>query len=256
MIASLKQTFRLPNDMYGSYMDLPERILIIDDDQELCSLLADYLRPEGFEIDTAFDGYEGVEKSLSRKYSIIVLDVMLPGKLDGLGVLGHIRKKINIPVLMLSAKGEEMDRITGLEMGADDYLPKPFNARELLARIRNILRRSQSNTVKGTANFKYILGDLELFYGSRKVMCSSEPIELTSMEFDLLEYLVRNAGRVVTRDELAKKVLDRNLTPYDRSIDVHVSRLRKKLGTGDNGGTERIKAVRGTGYIYTIPLSE
>lgn len=256
MIASLKQTFRLPNDMYGSYMDLPERILIIDDDQELCSLLADYLRPEGFEIDTAYDGYEGVEKSLSRKYSIIVLDVMLPGKLDGLGVLGHIRKKINIPVLMLSAKGEEMDRITGLEMGADDYLPKPFNARELLARIRNILRRSQSNTVKGTANFKYILGDLELFYGSRKVMCSSEPIELTSMEFDLLEYLVRNAGRVVTRDELAKKVLDRNLTPYDRSIDVHVSRLRKKLGTGDNGGTERIKAVRGTGYIYTIPLSE
>jgi two-component system response regulator CpxR len=236
-------------------MDFSNRILIIDDDKELCSLLEDFLRPEGFEVESAYDGYEGIEKALSGGYSLIVLDVMLPGKLDGLGVLEQLRQKINIPVLMLSAKGEDIDRITGLEMGADDYLPKPFNPRELLARIRTVLRRSKSNSMKGLNTFKYVLGDLELNYGSRKVLCSDEPVELTSMEFDLLEFLVRNAGRVVARDELAKKVMERNLTPYDRSIDVHVSRLRKKLGGPGNGGNERIKAVRGTGYIYTIPLS-
>ncbi len=240
---------------YGTGMDFSDSILIIDDDKDLCSLLEEFLRPEGFEIETAYDGHEGIEKALSRRYSLIVLDVMLPGKLDGLAVLEQIRRKLSIPVLMLSAKGEDIDRITGLEMGADDYLPKPFNARELLARIRTILRRSKSNSMKGLNTFKYVLGDLELIYGSRKVICSNEPIELTSMEFDLLEFLVRNAGRVVPRDELAKKVMERNLTPYDRSIDVHVSRLRKKLGSADNGGNERIKAVRGTGYIYTIPLT-
>jgi two-component system response regulator CpxR len=234
-----------------------ERILVIDDDKELCSLLATYLKPEGLEIEEAHDGKRGIEMALSRKYSLLVLDVMLPGRLNGFNVLQHIRAKTDLPILMLSARGEDTDRITGLEMGADDYLPKPFNPRELLARIRTILRRSGSinqEIIEGTSAVRYKIGDVELDCGTRVAYCANEPVKLTSVEFHLLEVLIQNAGRVVTRDKLTKDVLDRTLSPFDRSIDVHVSKLRKKLGHRICG-TERIKAVRGSGYIYTISAS-
>jgi two-component system response regulator CpxR len=234
-----------------------ERILVIDDDKELCSLLATYLKPEGLEIEEAHDGKRGLEMALSRKYSLLVLDVMLPGRLNGFNVLQHIRANTDLPILMLSARGEDTDRIAGLEMGADDYLPKPFNPRELLARIRTILRRSGSGNqeiIEGASAVRYRIGDVELDCGTRVAYCAGQPVELTAVEFDLLEMLIKNAGQVVTREKLTKDVLDRILSPFDRSIDVHVSKLRKKLGHR-SCGTERIKAIRGSGYIYTISSS-
>lgn len=236
---------------------LLERILVIDDDRELCSLLAEYLKPEGYELDTVFDGNRGIKMALSGKYTLLVLDVMLPGSLNGFKILQHIRAKTAMPILMLSARGDDIDRIVGLEMGADDYLPKPFNPRELLARIRTILRRSVSGiqSIIGSANvIKYKVGDVELDCGSRIVYCANEQVELTTMEFNLLELLIQNAGQIVTRDKLSSEVLDRTLSPYDRSIDVHISKLRKKLGHR-SCGAERIMAVRGSGYIYTVPSS-
>jgi two-component system response regulator CpxR len=234
-----------------------EHILVIDDDKELCSLLVTYLKPEGFEVEEAHDGKKGIEMALSRKYSLLVLDVMLPGRLNGFNVLQHIRVKTALPILMLSARGEDIDRIVGLEMGADDYLSKPFNPRELLARIRTIIRRSRSvieEVITGEHTVRYKIGDTELDCGTRVAYCANEPVKLTAVEFHLLEVLIQNAGQVVTRDKLTKDVLDRTLSPYDRSIDVHVSKLRKKLGHR-SCGTERIKAIRGSGYIYTIPSS-
>ena len=236
-------------------MESTEPILIIDDDTELCALLADFLRPEGFEVEAAFDGESGIKMAAAGKYCLLVLDVMLPGKLDGFDILKHLRQvKVNMPVLMLSARGDDIDRIQGLEAGADDYLPKPFNPRELLARIRTILRRAKAETQDSAfpaAGMTFTIGDLELNYGDRSVLRGNEPVELTSMEFDILNFLARNAGTVVTRDDLATKVLARPLSPYDRSIDVHISRLRKKLG-GDDGENCRIKSVRGAGYIYSF----
>jgi DNA-binding response OmpR family regulator len=232
-----------------------ERLLIIDDDVTFCSLLASYLRPEGFDMHEAHDGKVGIEMALSGRYSLVLLDVMLPGKLNGFNVLQSIRAKASLPVVMLSARGEDIDRIIGLEMGADDYLPKPFNPRELLARIRTILRRTPSvigEVIETKHAIKYMVGGLELDTGSRMVTCANEPVELTSMEFNLLEILLQNIGKPVTRDMLAKEVLDRSLSPYDRSIDVHISNLRKKLGRKNNGAG-RIKSVRGSGYIYTVP---
>jgi two-component system response regulator CpxR len=231
-----------------------ERILIIDDDITLCSLLAAYLKPEGFDLYEAHNGKIGIEMALSGKYALLLLDVMLPGRLNGFNVLQSIRAKASLPIVMLSARGEDIDRIIGLEMGADDYLPKPFNPRELLARIRTILRRSPSVTgevIETKHAVKYMVGDVELNTGSRIVTCANEPVELTAMEFNLLEVLLQNVGQLVTRDKLAKEVLDRSLSPYDRSIDVHISNLRKKLGQ-KNSGTERIKSVRGSGYVYTV----
>jgi two-component system response regulator CpxR len=230
-----------------------EHVLVIDDDKELCSLLATYLKPEGFEVEEAHDGKKGIEMALSRKYSLLVLDVMLPGRLNGFNVLQHIRAKTALPILMLSARGEDIDRIVGLEMGADDYLPKPFNPRELLARIRTILRRSRSaieERIVGQHAIKYKIGDMELDCGTRVAYCANEPVKLTAVEFHLLEVLIQNAGQIVTREKLTKDVLARTLSPFDRSIDVHVSKLRKKLGHR-SCGIERIKAVRGSGYIYT-----
>jgi two-component system response regulator CpxR len=239
-------------------MDEPlERILVIDDDRELCSLLAEYLKPDGFEVEEAHDGKKGMEMALSRKYSLLVLDVMLPGSLNGFSVLQLLRAKTAVPILMLSARGDDVDRILGLEMGADDYLSKPFNPREFLARVRTILRRSRSLTqesIGSTSAVRYKVGDVELDSGARVAYYENEPVELTSMEFTLLEVLLRNAGQVVTREKLASDVLDRTLSPYDRSIDVHISKLRKKLGHR-NCGTERIKAIRGLGYVYTVPSS-
>jgi len=195
--------------------------------------------------------------ALTRSYSLLVLDVMLPGRLNGFNILQQIRAKTSVPILMLSARGDDVDRIVGLEMGADDYMPKPFNPRELLARIRTILRRSRNGVqecIEVANAVRYKVGDVELDCGTRVAYCANEPVKLTAVEFHVLELLIRNAGQIVTRDKLTKVVLDRVLSPYDRSIDVHVSNVRKKLGS-NRCGTERIKAIRGVGYVYTIPSS-
>ena len=227
-------------------------ILVIDDDRELCELLTEYLGPEGFNVETAHNGELGIEKVLSNDYNVIVLDIMLPGGFNGFDVLQRIRAKSSVPVIMLTARGDDVDRIVGLEMGADDYIPKPFNPRELLARIHAVLRRTRFTEQGITSNYKgerYTFGDLELDAGTRIVQKDKKQINLTSVEFNLLEVLMRNCGRVVSRDELSQEVLYRPLSPFDRSIDVHVSRLRKKLGV-EHDGIERIKSIRGSGYVF------
>jgi two-component system, OmpR family, response regulator CpxR len=225
-----------------------DRILIIDDDKELCELVTEYLRPEGFEVESAYDAEQGMQRVFSREYAAVVLDVMLPGS-NGFEVLRQIRSQSAIPVLMLTARGEEVDRIVGLEIGADDYLPKPFNPRELVARIRAILRRTNPTRLAGSKPL--MVGDVLLDSGSRTVERAGEPIELTSVEFSILEILLRSAGSIVTREDLYKRVLDRDLSPYDRSIDMHISNLRKKLGH-TIGKVERIKTIRSTGYVYAV----
>lgn len=221
-----------------------DRILIIDDDRELCELVMEYLQPEGFKVDRVHAGVEGLRKALSGEYALIVLDVILPG-LNGFEVLKQVRAQSRTPALMLTARGHDVDRIAGLELGADDYLAKPFNPRELLARIRAILRRASPGPA---ARKRLIVGDLELDTGARLVRRAGKTVELTSVEFSLLEVLLRAAGRVVSREELVKTVLGRELDPDDRAIDVHLSKLRRKLGLQD--GAERIQTLRNAGYIY------
>lgn len=229
------------------------RILLIDDDVELCELLREYLQNESIELEAANDGETGMEQAFSRQYDAIVLDVMLP-KINGFEVLRNIRARSEIPILMLTAHGEVVDRIVGLEMGADDYLPKPFNPRELLARIRAILRRANPKTQLTSNSEKIVAGDTELYPGARYVLKLGKPIELTGVEFDILEMLLRSAGKLVGREEIAQAVLNRRLTPFDRSIDVHISNLRKKLGS-KMGNVERIKSIRGEGYVYSLPAA-
>jgi DNA-binding response OmpR family regulator len=226
------------------------RILIVDDDLDLGELLAKYLQREGFEFDMVYTGTLGVDRTLSGDYALVVLDVMLPG-LNGFEVLSQIRNKSNLPVLMLTARGDDVDRIVGLEMGADDYLPKPFNPRELIARIRAILRRAkpEPDETLATSPERLTVGDIELDKGTRVVTRDGEQLSLTAVEFDLLEILLRSAGLIVTREELVKSIVGRNLSPFDRSIDTHVSNLRKKLGHTIDG-IERLKTIRGVGYIY------
>ena len=225
-------------------------VLLIDDDVELCELLAQYLETEGFDIEVVHDGLCGVEQALAGQHSLVVLDVMLPG-MPGFDVLRRIRAHSRIPVLMLTARGEAIDRILGLELGADDYLPKPFDPRELAARIRAILRRAPPAGALPAATPMH-LGDLTLDTGARVVQCGREDLPLTTVEFDLLVVLLRMAGRVVTRETLVRDVLGREFSPFDRSIDTHVSNLRRKLGLHSDG-TERIKGVRGVGYLYAVP---
>ncbi len=227
------------------------RILVVDDDLDLCELLSKYLRREGFEFDMAHDGELGVERALSGDYALVVLDVMLP-RLNGFDALSVIRSKSSVPVMMLTARGDDVDKIVGLEMGADDYLQKPFNPRELVARVRAILRRARAengDSNSGALPERFLVGDVELDKGTRVVTRGREDVTLTTVEFDLLEMLLRSAGHIVTREELVKSILGRNFTPYDRSIDTHVSNLRKKLGHYADG-IERIKTIRGVGYIY------
>jgi two-component system, OmpR family, response regulator CpxR len=230
-----------------------DRILVIDDDVELCALVAEYLEPEGFQIEAAYDGNRGLERALSGDHRLVVLDVMLPG-MNGFDVLRKIRNTSKIPVLLLTARGEDVDRIVGLEIGADDYLPKPFNPRELVARIRAVLRRTQAGEKAAGAQIPDVLqvGDIELDPATRTVRHHGHPVELTSVEFNLLHVLLREAGRVVTRERLVDEVLSRKFSPFDRSIDMHVSKVRKKLGDTDNG-SDHIKTVRGVGYIFAHP---
>jgi len=226
------------------------RILVIDDDPELCKLVARFLGAEGFRVETVRAGMQGVERARSGEHDLIVLDVMLPG-MDGFEILRRVRADSRTPVLMLTARGDDLDRILGLEIGADDYLPKPFNPRELAARIRAILRRS--NAALSAQNSAPVqVGGLELNPSSRTVRVAGSLLNLTTIEFDLLEKLLRSAGRVVGREELVKEVLGREFSPFDRSIDTHICNLRKKVGFyGD--GAERIKGVRGLGYLFALP---
>ncbi len=227
-----------------------EKVLIVDDDVELCDLVAEYLTPEGFSVEAVHNGEQGLKRALSGEHVLVVLDVMLPG-MNGVDLLRKLRAESRVPVLILTARGDDVDRIVGLEIGADDYLPKPFNPRELLARIRAILRRTQKPV--SPPMDKITVGDVELDPAARVVKRAGEPVELTSVEFGMLEALMRAAGQVVTRDQLAQSVLGRKFMPYDRSIDMHVSKLRKKLG--DSEDADKIKTIRGVGYVFTRPSS-
>ena len=228
-------------------MRLMDRILLIDDDEELCELVTEYLGSEGFEVESVNDGEAGVEAALSGEYGLAILDVMMP-KMDGFEVLRRLREKSQMPVMMLTARGDDAERIIGLEAGADDYLPKPFNPRELAARLRAILRRSSPGSDGGV---KLEVDDIEMTPTSRTTLRDGEEISLTSVEFGLLYELLRQAGTVVKKDDLSEAVLERKLSPYDRSLDMHISNLRKKLGPRPDG-TDRIKTIRSVGYIYTV----
>jgi two-component system response regulator CpxR len=231
-----------------------ERVLVIDDDVELCNLVSKFLVREGFSIESVHGGTEGIERALSGDFALIVLDVMMPG-LSGFDVLRRIRTESPLPVLMLTARGDALDRVLGLEMGADDYLPKPFSPPELAARIRAILRRAKPivSDAARSALPTVAVGDIELDTGARVVRHGHQLINLTTVEFDLLEVLMRAAGQVVNREKLTKDILGREFSPFDRSIDTHVCNLRKKIGPLADG-TDRIKGVRGIGYLYALPL--
>jgi len=224
-----------------------EDVLLIDDDEELCEMLTEYLGRYELRVHAVHRGDTGLQAARSRTWPMILLDVMLPG-LDGFEVLKQIRTFSKDNVLLLTARGEDIDRIVGLEMGADDYLPKPFNARELLARIRAIRRRNESTT-RDRVSDPLIVEDLVLDPGSRAVKQHGIPVEVTDVEFSLLEVLMRSPGKVVEREALSEQVLDRKFNPFDRSLDMHVSRLRKKL---NGAGEELIKTVRGTGYQLVL----
>lgn len=224
------------------------KVLIIDDDEELCELVSEYLTVEGFEIESVNDGESGLKAALSGDYELAILDVMLP-KMNGFDVLRNLREQSKLPVIMLTARGDDMERIVGLEIGADDYLPKPFNPRELAARLRAILRRT-ADTDEETSE-KLDIDGIQLSTAARTVILDGEPVNVTSVEFELLANLLREAGKIVRKEDLSESVLERKLSPFDRSLDMHVSNLRKKLGTRADG-SDRIKTVRSVGYIYTL----
>jgi two-component system response regulator CpxR len=225
-----------------------KRVLVVDDDAELCRLVTRFLAREGFATSWAPNGAAGIERARAEDYALIMLDVMMPDT-DGFDVLRQIRQQSRTPVLMLTARGDTDDRIRGLEMGADDYLPKPFDPAELVARIRAILRRSAPQRPVPAA---IAIGDIALDGGARTVRRSGAPVDLTTVEFDLLVALMGAAGSTVSREDLVSNVLGRDFSPFDRSIDTHVCNLRRKLGPLEDGG-ERIKGVRGAGYLYASP---
>ena len=227
-----------------------DKILIIDDDEELCELVSEYLTVEGFEIECANDGETGLARALSGEYDIAILDVMLP-KMNGFDVLRSLREASKLPVIMLTARGDDMERIVGLEIGADDYLPKPFNPRELAARLRAILRRAVVPNDDLDGRSKLDIDGIQISPSSRIATRDGEELNLTSVEFELLHELLKDSGKVVKKEDLSERVLERKLSPYDRSLDMHISNLRKKLGARADG-SERIKTIRSVGYIYTL----
>lgn len=237
-----------------------DAILLIDDDRELSELLAELLTEEGFQLEAANESAAGLERALTGAHALVVLDVMMPG-MNGFEVLRRLRAaRSRVPVLMLTARGDDVDRIVGLEIGADDYLPKPFNPRELIARIHAILRRTRPGadeavdaaTAVATLPAQIKVGDVEVDTGMRHVRRANTKVELTNVEYDLLLMLLMAAGRIVPREELVRSAMGRELSPFDRSIDMHISHLRKKLGH-QIGEVERIKTVRGVGYVYARP---
>ncbi len=226
---------------------MTERLLIIDDDRELCTLLQEFLRQEGFEVDLCHDGREALLRCQRTVFDAIVLDIMLPG-MQGLEVLRRLRERLDTPVLMLTARGEDTDRIIGLELGADDYLPKPCNPRELAARLRAILRRGRSAEPAMDADLR--VGLTHLNTADRSASWNGSDLELTSAEFNILHSLLLHAGSVVDKESLSRQALGRALSAYDRSVDVHVSKIRKKFAT--LGADNPIVSVRGAGYQFTI----
>ncbi len=219
------------------------RVLLVDDDALLTELLTEYLSAEGLEVHSVPDGEAGVSEILGGNYNVVVLDSMMP-KLSGLDVLKTVRQQSKIPIIMLTAKGDDIDRIIGLEMGADDYVPKPCQPRELLARINAILRRTRQAEPDATPNVISV-SNVTLYAAKRQATIGEAPLELTSTEFNLLEVLMRHAGQVVNKETLSIEALDRKLAKFDRSIDVHISSIRHKLGDAS-----LIQTVRGLGYLF------
>jgi DNA-binding response OmpR family regulator len=218
-------------------------LLIVDDDVELCALLIERLAEDGFDLSAVHNGIDGLELASHGSYSLVILDVMLP-RMGGIDVLKHLRARSSVPVLMLTARGEDIDRIIGLEVGADDYLPKPFNPRELVARIKAILRRMEE---RRTDLEKFTAGDILIDTALREAYVADRSLQLTTIEFALLEVLVRNPGRALSREYLTDIALGRRLGAFDRTIDVHISNLRRKLD--ERRGIQRIKTIRGSGYL-------
>ena len=233
----------------------PVRVLVIDDDKKLCRLIGTYLGPMGYEVSAVHTGPDGVVRATGETWHAIILDLMLPG-MDGFEVLKQIRKTSNVPVLMLTARGDEADRIVGLEIGADDYLPKTFSTRELLARLRAVTRRAtHTEAKKEEEDSELVIGPLRVNPGARTAVLGDEPLTLTPVEFDLLASLARAKGRVKSREQLLDEIRDRNYDVFDRSIDVHISGLRKKLG--DDPKTPRfIRTLRSAGYLLINPEAE
>jgi two-component system response regulator CpxR len=230
------------------------RLLIIDDDRDLCRLIKDYLEPLGYEVSAAYNGSDGLQRALAETWSAIILDVMLPG-LNGFDVLKRLRVKSNVPVLMLTARGDESDRIAGLEVGADDYLPKTFSTRELLARLRAVTRRAPaagSSSEGQAADAEIVVGELRVNPATRRAVLGDKTLSLTALEFDLLACLARARGRVKSREELVEAVAERNYDVFDRSVDVHVWSLRKKLGD-DPKNPRFIRTFRSVGYMLINP---
>lgn len=226
-------------------------LLLIDDDIELCELLTEFLHSEGFEVTAVHDGEAGVYAALNGKFDLVLLDVTMP-KLNGFDALKQIRQQSSVPVLMLTARGDDVDRIIGLEFGADDYLPKPYNHRELVARIKAILRRGRQPVMPESGGKTLQIDDIALNLANREANINGVPLELTATEFLVLKTLIENVGELVSRDDLTQIALNRKLTLYDRAIDMHVSNVRKKIGARPSGA-QRIKTVRGSGYFYIAP---
>jgi two-component system response regulator CpxR len=226
------------------------KVLAIDDDVKLCAMLEDYLSRHDIQLAMRHSGPAGLEEALSGvSYDLVLLDVMLPG-LDGFEVLRQLRAVSNIPVLLLTARGEDVDRIVGLEIGADDYLPKPFNPRELVARIRAILRRGRPLPAHPEVHNQFVTGSVRFDTGARTVAIDGKLLDLTDLEYLLFLTLAQQSGEIVSRDELAEKVLERELHPFDRSVDMNISRLRRKL-EAIKEFTGIIKTIRHAGYMYT-----
>lgn len=223
-----------------------KHLLLIDDDQELVELLTEFLASEGYLVSSAFDGINGLEKARSGKYSLILLDVMLPG-LNGFELLKALGDKHQTPILMLTAKGDDTDRVLGLELGADDYLPKPYNPSELLARIKAILRRI--DIIKNKDKAVTLEHNNVLIKGaSREVFCHNKLLLLTGTEFEMLHLLMENLDTIVSKEQLSEQILGRSLSAYDRSIDMHISNIRKKLQL--HAELDKIKTIRGVGYVF------
>jgi len=218
-------------------------ILLVDDDAELCGLLSEFLQREGYSVECEHEGNAGLQKAMQPGVDLVVLDVMLPG-IDGFEILRRLRVNSKVPVVMLTARGEDVDRIVGLELGADDYMPKPFNPRELVARIRAVIRRYEPRAAAPSNRIE--VNGVVLDTGTREVAANGKKVDLTTFEFDILEQLMRSAGHVLSRDALMETFYNRKATPFDRSIDMHISHLRKKIENGEN----LIKTIRGVGYQF------
>lgn len=219
-------------------------LLLVDDDVELCGMMSEFFVQEGHRLECIYNGREGLTAALNGSYDLVILDVMLP-ILDGFEVLQRLRRRKDLPVIMLTARVQQQDRIHGLDAGADDYLPKPFDPDELLARIRAVLRRSES--LSRVEAEELAIGNIRVRPTTREAWLSDQLVDLTAAEFDLLEMLMRSAGRVVSREEITAALFEREATPYDRFLDVHISHLRKKL----RGGRDLIRTIRGVGYVFT-----